>query len=245
METSMSDNRLIPAAVAGGLVGLGLAVAGGLIGSGIVDARTGDRTVTVRGLAERDAKADLAVLPLRFTQSGDDLAQVQAAIDADAARVRGFLAAQGFRPQEIDLGRLEVVDNNAREYGPQTVRARFILAQTVLVRSTEVDRVAATTRALSELVRQGVVLQDFRGPSYLFTKLNDVRPAMIKEATASARTGAEQFARDSGASLAGISKATQGSFEIQPRDPLNDGQGADGSIVKKLRVVTTVTYALK
>lgn len=241
----MKDNRLASAALAAGLLAVGVAAAGGLIGAGIVDARTGDRTVTVRGLAERDAKADLAVMPLRFTQSGDDLAQVQAAIDADIGRVRAFLAAQGFKPQEIDLGRLEVVDNNAREYGPQNVRARFILAQTVLVRSTEVDRVQATTRSLSELVRQGVVLQDFRGPTYLFTKLNAVRPAMIKEATASARSGAEQFARDSGADLGGISHATQGSFEIQPRDPVNDGQSADASLVKRLRVVTTVTYALK
>lgn len=240
----MSDNRLLPAAVAGGLLAVGVAVGGGLIGAGIVDARTGDRTVTVRGLAERDAKADLAVMPLRFTQSGDELSQVQAAIDADIGKVRGFLAAQGFKPEEIDLGRLEVVDNNAREYGPQNVRARYILAQTVSVRSTNVDRVQGTTRALSDLVRQGVVLQDFRGASYVFTKLNDVRPAMIKEATASARTGAEQFARDSGTDLGGISKATQGSFEIQARDQVGD-QGPDASIMKRLRVVTTVTYALK
>lgn len=240
----MNDNGLLPAGVAGALVAIGLAVGGGLIGAGVVDARTGDRTVTVRGLAERDAKADLAVMPLRFTQSGDDLAQVQSLIDADTAKVRAFLAAQGFKPEEIDLGRLEVIDNNAREYVPQNVRTRFILAQTVLVRSTNVELVQGTTRALSDLVRQGVVLQDFRGASYIFTKLNDVRPTMIKDATASARSGAEQFARDSGAKLGGIRHATQGSFEIQPRDPVNDGQSGDSSVMKRLRVVTTVTYAL-
>jgi uncharacterized protein len=241
----MTDRSILPVAVAGGLVALGIAAAGGLIAYGLMDIRTGDRIVTVRGLAERDAKADLAILPLRFTQSGDDLAQVQAAIDADVTRVRGFLTAQGFKPAEIDLGRLEVVDNNAREYGPQNVRARFILAQTLNVRSIDVDRVQGATRNLSDLVRQGVVLQDFRGASYVFTKLNDVRPAMIKEATASARTGAAQFAEDSGARLGGIRSATQGSFEIQPRDPVSDSQGPDSSVNKRLRVVTTITYSLK
>jgi hypothetical protein len=241
----MTERNLLVVTVAAGMIGLGIAVAGGLIGGGLIDARTGDRSVTVRGLAERDAKADLAILPLRFTQSGDDLGQVQASIDADVAKVRGFLAAQGFKPAEIDLGRLEVVDNFAREYGPQTVRARFILAQTLSVRSTDVDRVQSATRNLSDLVRQGVVLQDFRGASYIFTKLNDVRPAMIKEATASARTGAAQFAQDSGARLGGIRSATQGSFEIQPRDPVSDGQGGEASVNKRLRVVTTVTYALR
>jgi hypothetical protein len=241
----MTDNRLLPVAVAAGLVAAGVACAGGFVAYGLTGLRTADRSVTVRGLAERDAKSDLAIMPLRFTQSGDDLAQVQANIDADVVKVRGFLAAQGFKPAEIDLGRLEVVDNFAREYGPQTVRARFILAQTLVVRSNDVDRVQGATRSLSDLVRQGVVLQDFRGANYIFTKLNAVRPAMIKEATASARSGAAQFAQDSGARLGGIRSATQGSFEIQPRDPTGDGQGPDSSVNKRLRVVTTVTYALK
>jgi hypothetical protein len=175
----MTDFRTTAIAAAA-LVGAGLAACGGLIAYGLIDARTGDRIVTVRGLAERDAKADLAILPLRFTQSGEDLAAVQIAIDGDIAKVRGFLAAQGFKPAEIDLGRLEVVDNNAREYGPQNVRARFILGQTINVRSNDVDRVQGATRNLSNLVRQGVVLQDFRGASYIFTKLNDVRPEMIR-----------------------------------------------------------------
>jgi hypothetical protein len=240
----MTDLRTTAVAAAA-LVGAGLAACGGLIAYGLIDARTGDRIVTVRGLAERDAKADLAILPLRFTQSGDDLGAVQIAIDGDIAKVRGFLAAQGFKPTEIDLGRLEVVDNNAREYGPSNVRARFILGQTLVVRSTDVDRVQGATRNLSDLVRQGVVLQDFRGASYIFTQLNAVRPAMIKEATASARTGAAQFAADSGARLGGIRTANQGSFEINARDPVADGQSADGSVNKRLRVVTTVTYALK
>lgn len=230
---------------ASALLGLGVAVGGGLIAYGLIDARTGDRVVTVRGLAERDAKADLAILPLRFTRSGDDLAAVQAAVDGDVAKVRGFLAAQGFKPADVDLGRLEVVDNNSREYGPQNVRARFILGQTLVVRSNDVDRVQGATRNLSDLVRQGVVLQEFRGASYIFTKLNDVRPGMIKAATASARSGAAQFAADSGARLGGIRSASQGSFEINARDPVSDGQSADASVQKRLRVVTTITYALK
>ena len=113
------------------------------------------------------------------------------------------------------------------------------------MRTPDVARVQETTRRLGELVRQGVVLQDFQGPSYIFTKLNDVRPAMIAQATASARTGAQQFARDSGAVLAGIQDATQGSFEILPRDDAGEGASQAQSVWKKLRVVTTVKYRLK
>ena len=123
----MTDNRLIPAAVVGGLLALGFIGAGALIGQGVIHARAGDRTVTVRGLSERNVKADLAVLPLRFTASGDVLSEVQTKIDGDLALVRRFLAAQGYPTQAIELGRLEVADTRSREYAAQNGGPRFIL----------------------------------------------------------------------------------------------------------------------
>lgn len=238
----MTDNRLIPAAVFGGLLAVGMLGGGAFIGQGVVNARVGDRQVTVRGLAERNVKADLAVLPIRFTASGEVLSEVQARIDGDLAMVRQFLTAQGYPADAVTLGRLEVADRRSREYGTQDGGPRFILAQTVIVRTNDVDRVQATTRALNDLVRQGVVLQDFSGATYVFTRLNDVRPAMIAEATAAARTGAERFARDSGTGVGPIRQATQGSFEILARDEIGDeSQSPD----KKVRVVTTISYRLR
>ncbi|MBW8303383.1 MAG: SIMPL domain-containing protein, partial [Brevundimonas sp.] len=166
----------------------------------------------------------------------------QAQIDAHLVVVRRFLAAQGYPADAVTLGRLEVADRRSREYGSQDGGPRFILAQTVIVRTTDVARVQATTRALNDLVRQGVVLQDFNGPTYIFTKLNDVRPAMIAEATASARSGAAQFAKDSGAPLGSIRQANQGSFEILPREGYGD---ASQSPDQRVRVVTTISYRLR
>lgn len=171
----MNNSRLFPAAVFGGLLALGLIGAGALVGQGVIHARAGDRTVTVRGLSERNVKADLAVLPLRFTASGDVLSEVQTRIDGDLALVRQFLTAQGYPADAVDLGRLEVADTRSREYAAQNGGPRFILAQTVIVRTNDVARVQTTTRALNDLVRQGVVLQDFQGPSYVFTKLSTLR----------------------------------------------------------------------
>jgi len=239
----MVDSRILSAAVAGTLIAVGVAVSGAFIGKGVENARIGDRSVTVRGLSERIVKADLAVLPLKFAAAGDDLQAVQADVDGDTAAVRRFLAGLGYQPSEIDLGRLEVTDQYAREYQQQNVAARYRVAQTVIVRTTNVDRVQATTRQLDQLIRQGVVLQDYTGPSYMFTKLNAVRPAMIAEATASARTGAQQFARDADAQLSGIRSATQGSFEILGRDEI--GYEASSQVFKKIRVVTTVSYRLR
>jgi uncharacterized protein len=237
-----TDPRLIPALAVGGAIALGTAVAGGLICQGLVNARVGDRTVTVRGLAERDVRADLAVLPLKFTASGDVLGDVQARIDADLSTVRAFLARQGYPADAVTLGQLSVADTQSREWGSQQNGPRYILSQTVVVRTGDVARVQSTSRALSELVRQGVVLQDYVGPTYVFTGLNKVRPEMIGQATAAAKTGAQRFAQDSGAALGPIRQATQGSFEILARDEV-DAEGSTPD--KKVRVVTTITYGLR
>jgi uncharacterized protein len=238
----MLNDRLIPAAVFGGLLALGMIVGGGLIGQGVVNARVGDRSVSVRGLAERDVEADLAILPIRFTASGEVLSDVQARIDQNLAAVRQFLTAQGYPAAAVTLGRLEVTDTQAQAYGSPDGRPRFILSQTVIVRTTDVDRVQVTSRAMNDLVRQGVLLQDYAGPSYIFTKLNAVRAPMIAEATASARTGAEQFAKDSGTAVGSIREASQGYFEILARDETGDERQSPD---KKVRVVTTISYRLR
>jgi hypothetical protein len=238
----MNAPHLLTAGAAAGILAVGAAAGGAFIGKGVENARTGDRRVTVRGLSEREVKADLAVLALKFAGAGDELAAVQADVDGDLAAVRRFLAQQGYAASEIDLGRFEVTDQYAREYQPSEVKARYRVAQTVIVRTPNVDRVQTTSRALDALVRQGVVLQDYNGPSYIFTRLNSVRAPMIAEATASARNGAEQFARDSGSNLGGIASATQGSFEILGRDDI--GEEAS-QVFKRVRVVTTVSYSLR
>lgn len=235
------DRSLVPPAIIGGFIAIGLIGAGLAIGGGVVNANTGNRQVTVRGVAERNVTADLAILSLRFTVAGEELPAVQTQIDGDLAKVRTFLRAQGYGDDIISVGRLEVTDTQAQSYAPSPGTPHFVVAQSVTVRTTDVARVAQTERALNDLVRQGVLL-DFTAPTYVFTKLNDVRPAMIAEATASARSGAEQFAKDSGAPLGPIKQATQGSFEILARE---DVDTESTSLDKRVRVVATVTYQLR
>ncbi len=220
-----------------------LVVTGWLVSNGLKDLRTGDRTVMVRGLAEQDAKANLAIWPIRFVATGNNLAETQGKIESDLEKVRQFLSAAGFPEENLSLQRLEVTDRLAQGYGQNNIRERYMIAQTVNVRTDNVDQVQAQSRRLGELVKQGVVLQDWRGPVYLFTQLNDIKPDMIAKATANAREAAEQFAQDSGATLGGIKQASQGYFSIQPRDNTG-GTDEKSEIHKRVRVVTSVTYAL-
>lgn len=226
------------------LLAAGLVLAGGFISQGIVEARTADRQVTVKGLAERDVVADLAFWPITISATGEDLALVQEQMDADVETVRQFLLAEGFDAAELSLGRLQLEDRLAYAYGPERpTSGRFLVLQPVYVRSENVERVAAVSRRLGALLRQGVVLSGWEGPTYAFTRLNDIKPDMIQQATRNAREAAQKFAEDSGSNLGSIRTASQGAFSILGRDDI-PGQPAGSQIFKRVRVVTTVTYLL-
>ncbi|MFN8177706.1 MAG: SIMPL domain-containing protein [bacterium] len=227
------------------VVGLGLALAGFFIGNGIVKSRSADRFVSVKGVAERDVEADLALWPIRHVATDDDLARAQARIEAHQKAIVEFLGRAGIDSSGVQLQGLEVEDRHAQSWVQGPVQSRFVVTQTIMVRSNDVAKVRAASQKVGELVDAGVALGGGgMGPTYLFTKLNDFKPQMIAEATASAREAATKFAQDSGAHLGGIHRASQGVFEIQPRDRA-PGISEEAQPAKTLRVVTTVEYLLE
>ena len=234
--------------VAAGLLAVGVALAGWFVGQGFLEARQGDRYVTVKGFAERIVKADLALWPMRFVATGNDLTQVQEKLRADATTVLAFLGEAGLPRDAVELQNVEVTDLLAQAYRSGPVDSRFIVAQTLMVRTTDVDRVIQASQKLDALVDAGVVLSSEMGPSgsgpfYLYTRLNDLKPQMIAEATRNARAAAEQFAADAQSRLGGIRQASQGLFQILPRDD-TPGMMETRQVMKTVRVVSTVQYLL-
>jgi len=227
------------------VVALGIGVGGTMIGSGIVEARLADSRATVNGLAEREVKADLAVWPLTITATGDDLGEVQQRIDTDVARVRDFLVSSGFDEAEVSLAGLHLEDRVAQNgNGSAPSGGRYLINQPVRVRSTNVDLVAQVSRELGALVREGVVLTGWERPSYVFTRLNEIKPDMLLQATENAEAAALAFANSSGARLGEIRTASQGVFVILPRDEI-PGETESAQVFKRVRVVSTVTYQLE
>lgn len=230
------------------VLALAIAAAGWLIGNGFREGRRSDRFVTVKGVSERPARADLALWPIRFVSVGNDLSQVQRESESARQKVERFLAEAGIAKDGIRIHSIDVTDLQAQAYRSGPVENRFIIAQTMMIRTTDVERVAATSQRLMELVDAGVVLNNqggpSQGPSYLFTNLNDIKPGMIAEATQRAREAAEQFAADSKSRLAGIRRANQGLFQILPRDNVPGAQ-EQSQIDKTVRVVSTVEYRLE
>ncbi len=219
------------------ILAAGVASGGWLAAGGLQKFRTADRYVTVKGLAERYVDADLVVWPLPHAVSGNDLAQVQAVLDRNTESIRRFFMDAGFGEDEIVVSPPRLEDRAAYAWGDQQPRERYRYGNTVTLRTSRVAEALDALRRTGELVAAGVVLAEGGFPQFEYTRLNDVKPELIAEATANARAAAEQFALDSGARVGGIRSANQGVIDITDRD-LGSPQ------VKKIRVVSTVEYFL-
>lgn len=225
---------------AAGVLALGLVAGGYLLGNGLVRAREADRSVTVRGLAEREVTADLATWTIAYSATAEDLATAQSSVDRDSNAITGFFRELGFPAEE-----LQPTGVNVSQFTDNGV-PRFTVRQRMTLRSNDIKRAQSAVKRQFELVRRGVVLEEGSGMAYAFTGLNAIKPAMVAAATKDARASAEQFAKDSGTSVGTIKSATQGYFEITARDgDSGGGWGVSDTPYKKVRVVTTVDFYLR
>ena len=229
------------------IVGVAIAGAGWFVGNGIANMRSLDRYVTVKGLAEQNVQADRAVWPITFVATDDVLQTAQAKIESDTKTLIDFLASHGISKEMTELQNLQVTDQLAQSYRSGPIESRYIVNQTIQVRTEDVNAVVAASQDIGKLLQGGIVLggQGYNpGPSYMFTGLNDVKPEMIAAATANAREAAAQFAADSGGQLGGIRRATQGLFQILAADGAPNMNEAS-QINKTVRVVTTMEYLIR
>jgi hypothetical protein len=225
------------------ILALGIVAGGYLMGDGIRRARMADRSVTVRGLAERNVTADLATWTIVYSEQGTELGPVQASVDEKRKAVRAFMQRAGFAEKDLSDTGASVSQFYDTNRGQNSVTVR----QKIQLRTNDVMKARRAFARQADLIRGGVALEEGSGMVYSFTRLNQVKPQMIADATRNAREGAQQFARDSGTDVGGIRQATQGYFSIGARDGDVDGEGGSGagdSPFQKVRVVTTVDFYL-
>lgn len=237
----MHENSKTSAFILGFLLLSGLAALGYLLGKAAIEFKEYERTVTVKGLSEREVEADIVIWPIQFTQAGNDLQELYSSIEASTIKIKDFLQDNGINAEEVTFSSPSITDKSAQQYGEGSrPEFRYTAMQTVTVYSRNISAARAVMGLLSELGKQGIVFTGDNYESqteYLFTGLNEVKPAMIEEATRQAREVAEKFAADSQSTLGKIKNATQGQFSINDRDKNNPH-------IKTVRVVSTVEYYL-
>ncbi len=227
----------------GGLaIMVGLIVMGVMIPRAVEKFRSYDRIVNVKGLCEKEVKADRVIWPVVYKVMANDIQSVYDQTAANNAAIVAFLQSGGISSDEISVGVPYISDKYANEYGDNDRAFRYIAKNVITVYSSDVDAVLALMDRQSDLLRKGIVTgggSQWENPvEFKYEGLNDIKPQMIEEATENAREAAEKFAKDSGSRLGKIKTASQGTFTIENRD-------SNTPHIKKVRIVTSVTYYLK
>jgi hypothetical protein len=222
---------------------IGMALCALIAGQTIRSVKRMEEFVTVKGLSEREVAADLAIWPIAFTLSDNDLTQLQGQIQTARKTVYGFLTENGFEQSEISNAPPQITDTRtgSGELDASKRPSRYQGNITVLLRSAKIAKVKGAMESCDKLVQQGIALSggDYSSkPQFLFTGLNQIKPDMIQEANRNARKAAERFAADSNSPVGAVRHAVQGPFEINDVD----SSSPDRKIV---RVVTTVDFYLR
>jgi hypothetical protein len=220
------------------ILATGMIAGGYLLGDGLLRAKDAERAVTVRGLAEREVTADLATWTISYSAASTNLAEAQDKVRRDTQGIESFFKELGFPADALQPTGANVTSFTNEGITTFTVRQRLAL------RTTDIARAQKAVARQFDLVARGVFLEEGSGMAYTFTKLNDIKPEMVAEATKDARAAAQQFAEDSNSGVGKIKDATQGYFEIEARDGDTGGWGSADSPFKKVRVVTTVSFTL-
>ena len=219
MSENFWENRNKIWLASAGVLSIGLIAGGYLMGDGLLRSKKADRSVTVRGLAEREVTADLATWTIAYSAQSSDLQSAQADIDRDTKAITNFFKELGFKADA-----LKPTGANVNQYSSSGI-PQYTIRQRLSLRTSDIEKAQAAVARQFDLVRRGVVLEDGSGMSYTFTKLEDIKPEMVAEATKDARKSAEQFAQDSGTDVGSIKSATQGYFSISSRDGDGGGYG--------------------
>ena len=229
----MKENRLFAAA----LIAVGIICLGWFIKAGIDNFANKDRHVTVKGLAEREVPADKVTWSIGTKVTGNDLPSLYEGINQQTDKIKRFLMQNGLDENEITVNPPSISDLEAREWGENNKNFRYIISTTITVATGKLEEVNKAIFLQAELLKQGVAIENSFA-NYEYASFQQMKPEMMAEAIKNAQKTAEQFAEASNARLGGIQTAGQGQFEIDDRDE-------NTPYIKKLRVVTTITYALK
>jgi hypothetical protein len=225
----------------GFLLAAGLSLGGYFIGKGIADRNSGSRIISVKGLAERQVPATLAIWSIGYQSSGNDLVGLNEKLKWDTQVVIDFLTKKhGFAESDIAVQPPSFTDTSLqmRDKDTPPPPQRYNGYQSVLLRTSKVDAIKGTMADMSELIQKQVMLGSRTSPNFSFNELNEIKPGMIQEATKNARIAAEQFSKDSQTELGKLRNASQGWFQIDDRDDATPEQ-------KVVRVIVEVQYEVE
>lgn len=213
-----------------------------------------ERYVEVKGLAEREVKADSSIWAIPISVVSESLPEAQMKLKGDISKIISFLNKYSLFEDEVLTRSPKVYDKLTQQYSysPEAIKKpRYTIEEELIIRSEKVDDVMKASQNIGDLLNEGVIIAINQGPRFFFTRLNEIKPGMVADSIRQAGKAAEEFATISKSRVGKIKKATQGRFSIVAReatgapDQYNYATDEMSFINKTVRVISTVEYYLE
>ena len=240
---NMKRNTAAPMLFAAFFLAGGVALAGYFVSQTLYKSKVALNTAEVKGLAERRVTADTAFWPIKYSVAGasqGDIPLLYERSESDLQNIKRMLIESGFTEDEIKPGIVNYYYQEYRDENQRLVDEKHVLTGHVEVQTQKVALVDEARGKLNKLIAKGLNIEN-NPPAYYFTRLNEIKPEMLKEATKNARIAANEFAVNAGVEVGGIRSARQGGFVI--RD-VGESYGDTRKVEKDVRVVTNITFFL-
>ena len=232
-----------------GIFVLGLFIAGGIalggyfIGQTMYNAKVALNTAEAKGLAERRVEADRANWYITYRVAGSkrsEIPELYEQAELHQQTIAALLKENGFSDDEIEIGVIDYIYQDFRDEDQNLVDQIHELQGYINIETAQVRLISDVRTKVNKLIASGIDIEN-KAPTYRFTKLNEIKPEMLREATMNACIAANEFAENTGVTVGGIRSARQGNFFV--RDA-GEEYGDTAKIGKDVRVVTTITFYL-
>ncbi len=232
----------------------GLALASGLIVSTVVATRAlvrvkADDTIQVTGSAKRRIRSDLIIWSATASARAPAMKDAYRELAGSVAKVTAYLEKKGVPKNEITVHSIATTPLHPRDQKGNELEdtiSGYTMEQAVEVRSNDVDKILKISHEVTELIESGVTLVSAQ-PEFHYTKLADLKIAMLADAARDSRVRAEQMAQSTGSKIGKLRTAHMGVIQINPADSSEtsgEGNNDTTSLEKDIISVVTSTFAL-
>ena len=230
-------------------IAVGIVLAALLMSGAVREVGRKNDVIEVTGSARRAIVADLGLWRGSVTVQSPTIQGAYGEVSGYGERVRAWLKARGLADSVISVHpvettRMMVTNSDGQETG---VLAGYKLTQSIEVRLANPRAIEQLAREAGALAGQGVPIEA-SAPQYLYTRLAELRIAMMGEATVDARARADVIAKAAGSKVGNVRSANTGVVQITPRfstEVSDYGMNDVTSIEKDITTVVKVTFALQ
>ena len=256
-EAAKSNRMIVSLQVGGFFFALANVICVAILAWTYIHVKLEPKSIEVKGSAKKAITSDMITWSGSITARNADLPKAYDKLKADADRVAAYLKDKGIPDKDITFSSISTqkvyqkdVVPNGKNGEPMVVQSHkiemYVLTQTITIESADLKRVPEVARNVTTLIKDDVEI-DSGSPSYLYTKLSELKIDMLAEATKDATTRATQIVTNANGKLGKLVEAKMGVMQINPKGSSAtsaEGNNDTTSYEKEITAIVTARFQL-